>query len=188
MSEADTSSSSHVLLYDLISRTSDKIAIRSELLNILFAGRDTTASLLSNVCFQLSKCPDVWAELHKEVDALDGELPAYEQLKNMKYLRAVISESLRLYPVIPVNFRLAQVDTVLPLGGGEDGSSPLFVRKGTIITWNMYTMHRRKDLFGEDAEEFKPERWLDQDGQKGLRPGWEYVPFHGGPRICLGRE
>ena len=43
-------------------------------------------------------------------------------------------------------------------------------------------MHRRKDYYGEDADEFKPERW------EKLRPGWEYLPFNGGPRICLGRE
>lgn len=49
-------------------------------------------------------------------------------------------------------------------------------------------MHRRKDLYGEDAEEFKPERWLDEDGKKGLRVGWEYLPFNGGARICIGRE
>lgn len=51
-------------------------------------------------------------------------------------------------------------------------------------------MHRRKDLFGEDAEEFRPERWLDGEGEgkKGLRVGWEYLPFNGGPRICIGRK
>lgn len=48
-------------------------------------------------------------------------------------------------------------------------------------------MHRRKDLYGEDAELFKPERWLDQEDRKGLRVGWEFLPFNGGPRICIGR-
>lgn len=51
-------------------------------------------------------------------------------------------------------------------------------------------MHRRKDFYGEDADEFRPERWLDdpQTGKKGLRPGWEYLPFNGGSRICLGQQ
>jgi cytochrome P450 len=51
-------------------------------------------------------------------------------------------------------------------------------------------MHRRKDLYGEDAEEFKPERWLDNPvtGRKGLRTGWEFLPFNGGARICLGQQ
>ena len=105
----------------------------------------------------------------------------------MKYLRAVLNESLRLYPVVPENDREAEVDTVLPVGGGEDGKSPVFVAKGQIVHWSLYTMHRRKDLYGEDAEDFKPERWLDQGEKKGLRVGWEYLPFNGGPRICIGR-
>jgi cytochrome P450 len=51
-------------------------------------------------------------------------------------------------------------------------------------------MHRRKDFYGEDAEEFRPERWLDDPatGKKGLRTGWEYLPFNGGARICLGQQ
>lgn len=73
-------------------------------------------------------------------------------------------------------------DTVLPLGGGPDGKSPLFIPKGRLVSWSLYTMHRRKDLYGDDAEDFRPERWDT------LRPGWEYLPFNGGPRICLGRE
>lgn len=186
-SKSDTTPSRHVLLYDLISQTSDKLVIRSELLSVLFAGRDTTAGFLSNIWFELSKRPDVWAELRKEVDDLRGDHPTYEQLKDMKYLRAVLNESLRLYPIVPINGRFPLEDTVLPVGGGEDEKSPIFVPKGHFVIWNMWVMHRRKDLFGEDAEEFKPERWLDRDGKTGLRTGWEYLPFHGGPRICLGR-
>ena len=73
-------------------------------------------------------------------------------------------------------------DTVIPRGGGPDGLSPVFVPKGKIIGWSAYTMHRRKDYYGEDAEEFRPERW------ETLRPGWEYLPFNGGPRICIGQQ
>ncbi|KAL9076980.1 MAG: hypothetical protein Q9161_000613 [Pseudevernia consocians] len=180
--------SRYIFLDELVSQTSDKIKIRSELLNILLAGRDTTASLLSNVWFELSKRPDVWSRLHREIiDSLpDGGFPTFETLKDMKYLRAVLNESLRLYPVVPENSRQAEVDTVLPVGGGEDGKSPVFVAKGQLVHWSLYTMHRRKDLYGEDAESFVPERWLDQGDEKGLRVGWEYLPFNGGPRICIG--
>lgn len=182
------STSRYVFLHELVSQTSDQIKIRSELLNILLAGRDTTASLLSTVWFELSKRPDVWNQLRREVDSLDGESPTFEKLKDMKYLRAVLNESLRLYPVVPENDRQAEVDTVLPIGGGEDGKSPVFVKKGQRVHWSLYTMHRRKDLYGEDAEDFKPERWLDEGERKGLRVGWEYLPFNGGPRICIGRR
>lgn len=103
----------------------------------------------------------------------------------MKYLRAILNESLRLYPVVPANSREALNDTVLPVGGGPDGKSPIFVPKGRLVGWSLYAMHRRTDLFGEDAEKFEPDRWI---GEKGLRPSWEYLPFNGGPRICIGQQ
>lgn len=188
--EEPPSTSRYVFLHELVSQTSDPIKIRSELLNILLAGRDTTASFLSNVWFELSNRPNVWNRLQREIAATlpDGDFPTFEKLKDMKYLRAVLNESLRLYPVVPENGRQAEVDTVLPVGGGEDETSPVFVKKGQMVSWSLYTMHRRKDLYGEDAESFVPERWLDEgEGKKGLRVGWEYLPFNGGPRICIGR-
>ena len=90
--------------------------------------------------------------------------------------------ALRLYPVVPANSREALCDTVLPLGGGPDGKSPVLMKKGDVAIWSLYAMHRRKDFYGPDAEEFRPERW------EHLRPGWEYLPFNGGPRICIGRK
>lgn len=164
----------YVFLDHLVRHTSDRNVIRSELLNILLAGRDTTASLLSNVWFMLSKRTDVWIKLRKDVDVLGGKLPTFEQLKELKYLQAVLNESLRVHPVVPLNWREAVVDTTLPLGGGKDGNSPIFIAKGQTVTWSTYIMHRRKDYFGDDADEYKPERWLSRDG---LRPGWEVFSF-----------
>ena len=180
----------YIFLHSLLSQTTSKLKIRSELLNILLAGRETTSALLSNVWFVLAKNPRIFAKLQHEITTHlpnSDEYPTYENLKEMKYLRAVLNESLRVHPVVPENARIAQVDTMLPLGGGEDGKSPIFVKKGQIATWSLYAMHRRRDFYGEDAEEFRPERWLDTDEKKGLRVGWEYLPFHGGPRICIGR-
>lgn len=82
----------YVFLHELVKRTDDPVRIRSELLNVLLAGRDTTASLLSNVFFMLARTPSVWAKLRVEVDSLNGKLPSYEQIKDMKYLRAVLNE------------------------------------------------------------------------------------------------
>lgn len=90
--------------------------------------------------------------------------------------------ALRLYPSVPSNARFANRDTTIPLGGGPDGLSPVVVPKGTPVTYSTYSMHRRRDFFGEDAEEFRPERW------ESLRVGWEYLPFNGGPRICIGQQ
>lgn len=182
---AEKDDSRYIFLHELIKQTTDKYTIRSESLNILLAGRDTTASLLSNVWWTLSKRPDVYAKLRAEVDALNGEHPTFETIKDMKYLRGVMNESLRVHPVVPLNSRQSLVDTTLPLGGGPDGKSPLFIPKGQLVTWSLYAMHRRKDYYGEDADEYKPERWI---GEKALRPGWEYLPFNGGARICLGQQ
>ncbi len=180
----------YVFMDELVRQTTDTVQIRSELLNILLAGRDTTASLLTNVWFILSKRPDIWQKLQADVATLAGGVPTFEQLKDLKYLKALLNESLRLHPVVPANSREAYEDAVLPLGGGPDGNAPLFVKKGTLVSWSVYTMHRRRDFYGEDAEEFRPERWLDDPatGRKGLRPGWEYLPFNGGARICLGQQ
>jgi cytochrome P450 len=80
-----------------------------------------------------------------------------------------------MHPVVPGNSRIAYKDTVIPVGGGPDGKSPVFVEKGTIVAYWPYAMHRRTDIYGPDADEFVPERW------EKLRPGWEYLPFNGGP-------
>lgn len=82
----------YVFLNELAKRTGDPIQIRSELLNVLLAGRDTTASLLSDVWFVLARRPDIWAKLRIEVDELGGEKPTYQQVKDMKYLRMVLNE------------------------------------------------------------------------------------------------
>jgi cytochrome P450 len=91
-------------------------------------------------------------------------------------------KALRLFPPVPINQRTAEVDTTLPVGGGTDGKAPIFLPKGTIVGYNLWAMHRRKDIFGPDADSFNPRRWKD------LRPGWGFLPFNGGPRICLGRK
>jgi cytochrome P450 len=106
----------------------------------------------------------------------------FEGLKSCNYLQWVLNETLRLYPVVPVDGRRALKDTTLPVGGGPDGTGRVYVKKGTQVDYSVYIMHRRKDLWGADADEFKPERW------NGRKSGWEYLPFNGGPRICIGQQ
>lgn len=106
----------------------------------------------------------------------------FEALKSCSYLQHVMHEVLRLHPVVPENSRRAVRNTTLPRGGGEDGASPIYIRAGEEVTYNVHIMHRREDLWGADANEFRPDRW------SGRRPGWEFIPFNGGPRICLGQQ
>ena len=96
---------------------------------------------------------------------------------------------LRLYPSVPINLRQALKPAVLPLGGGSDGKSPMLVCQGEAVGYYVYAMHRRKDLYGDDADEFRPSRW-EADIAEGLelsKIGWGYLPLNGGPRFCLGR-
>jgi cytochrome P450 len=87
-----------------------------------------------------------------------------------------------MYPAVPVNSRTANKDTYLPVGGGPDGTDPIFVPKGQEVIYSVYSMHRLPAVFGQDATEYRPERWAS------LKPGWAYIPFNGGPRICPGQQ
>ncbi|KAL4918697.1 cytochrome P450 [Aspergillus aurantiobrunneus] len=172
----------------LAAETEDPKVLRDNMLNILLAGRDTTASLLSSAFFFLARHPTVWDKLrHVVVEEFgDSQNPkgdiTHARLKNVLYLRYVLNEVLRLLPPVPLNFRVAVKDTTLPVGGGPNGKSPIFVKKGQPILYSVYAMHRRKDLYGPDADSFRPERW------ENAKRGWEYLPFNGGPRICLGQQ
>ena len=74
---------------------------------------------------------------------------------------------------------------MIPHGGGTDGQSPVMIPKGKGIGWSTYHMHRRRELYGDDAESYRPERWETGELEN---IGWGFMPFHGGPRICLGSE
>lgn len=182
--ETGDANGGYILLHELIRQTQDPTRILDECMNVLVAGRDTTASLLSLLWFQLARRPDIWEKLQGEVDELNGDLPTYQRLRDMKYLKYCTNETLRLFPSVPFVPKMALKDTTLPHGGGKDGKSPMFVAKGTRIQYSMWALHRNKVVYGEDADEFKPERWADSS----LRPGWNFLPFGGGPRACLGQQ
>ena len=82
----------YLFLQGLAQQTGDRTRIRDELMNVLLAGRDTTASLLSNMFFMLAKHPAVWARLQEEVATLDGRAPTYEQLRSLTYLKYCMNE------------------------------------------------------------------------------------------------
>lgn len=76
------------------------------------------------------------------------------------------------------------MDTYLPTGGGPDGTERVFVPKGDAVNFSTFALQRRKDLYGRDADTFRPERWADAK----LGHGYSYIPFSAGPRTCLGRK
>lgn len=181
------SADKYTFLYELALCTRDPATIRDQLINILIAGRDTTASLLSFVFLALVANPDKLAKLRKEILADFGtttESITFETLKRCVYLRYVTNEALRLCPPVPINMRQANKDTTLPTGGGKNHDEPIFVAKNQIVTYSVLFMHHNQNVWGSDASDFRPERWGEPECPK----GWDYLPFNGGPRICLGQQ
>ncbi|KAJ6624157.1 cytochrome P450 [Mycena sp. CBHHK59/15] len=176
------------LLGHLVNYTEDHTILRDEMLNINVAGRDTTASLLTFTAYMLAEHPEVLSKLRAEILNRVGptERPTHEDIKEMKYLRAVLNETLRLYPPVPLNFRTSTKPVVWP---SVRGSKPIYIPPDTLVPYGPIMMHRRKDLWGPDALEYDPERFIDSRLQKYLLPNpYIFLPFNGGPRICLGQQ
>jgi cytochrome P450 len=180
-------STKYCFLDELVKETRNPTALRDDLLNILLAGRDTTSSLLGWTFHLLAQHPAIFTSLRQTILTDFGTYNNphnldFTSIKACSTLQHVLSETLRLYPPIPGNERFAAKDTTLPTGGGPNGTSPIYVRKGQSVAYFVGAMHRRKDLWGDDANEFRPDRWIER------RPKWDYLPFSGGPRICLGQQ
>ncbi|KAG8726610.1 hypothetical protein FRC12_023236 [Ceratobasidium sp. 428] len=204
----DDDSSTRSLLEYLVSRTDgkfpfsepcnlslpyakDSTLIRDTLLAFLLAGRDTSASLLTFVTYALALYPDVYQRLEAEINETAGgdESISIDNVKHMRYLRAIINETLRLFPPVPFNIRRStDVPSILPsllshIPGG------LYMYPRCSVTFSPLHIHRRKDLWGDDAEEFKPERWLLENPTKvHVANPFAFIPFNGGPRMCLGQN
>ncbi|KAF1815825.1 cytochrome P450 [Eremomyces bilateralis CBS 781.70] len=176
------------LLKELATECGDPIELRDQLTSILGAGRDTTAALLAWIFVELAKNPRVFSRLREAIlfdfgeSEVDVSSITSSKLKSCRYLQFVIQEALRIHPPVPTNGRQAIRNTTLPVGGGEDGTKPVAVRKGQTVVYSILGVHKRKDIWGEDADEFRPERW------EGRKISWSYVPFSGGPRICIGQQ
>ncbi|XP_042404227.1 cytochrome P450 704C1-like isoform X2 [Zingiber officinale] len=169
--------------------TMDTRYLRDIILNFVIAGKDTTAGSLAWFFYLICKDPSVQEKIHQEVKRVvlleTKECTDFvefsrnindESLNNLHYLHASLTETLRLFPENKVCFS----DDILP--GGYN------VSKGDIVFFQPYAMGRMEYLWGEDAESFRPERWLDDDGIFQPESPFKFVAFQAGPRICLGRE
>lgn len=165
--------------------------LRDIILNFIIAGKDTTATALSWFIYMLCKHPTIQEKVAQEVrEAINlkeatnyAEFAASvteEALEKMQYLHAAITETLRLYPAVPVDAKICFSDDTLP-----DGFS---VRKGDMVSYQPYAMGRMRFVWGDDAEEFRPERWLNEKGLFCPESPFKFTAFQAGPRICLGKE
>jgi len=150
------------------------VMMKDTLMNFVIAGRDTTAQALSWMFYLIHRSSarkEILEKLQEETDRiLKGGYPTYETTKQQKYAEACLHETLRLYPSVPQNMKICVQDDVLP-GGYK-------VYKGEKIAWSTWAMGRDTGIWGPDALEFKPERWLTGEKPSSSK----FVSFHLGPR------
>jgi len=154
---------------------SDKY-LRDIMINLILAGRDSASQLVTWTCYLLSQNPEKEKKLLQEIDEeLRGETPSLHNVKNLKYLKAVLDETLRIWPPVPIERKYALEDDQLPNG--------TFIPKGTVVVWSVWAMGRMSE-FWENPMEFLPERWLETENIH--NPA--FIPFLIGPRTCLGQN
>ncbi|KXS10317.1 cytochrome P450 [Gonapodya prolifera JEL478] len=155
--------------------------LRDVVINFIVAGRDTTAQTLSWVFYELSKNPQILAKVRQECLSVLGptRMCDYNDLKELKYTTATFNEVLRLYANVPFNFKVPTKDDVLP-------GSKTKVYKGQRVAFHPYAMGRLTKIWGPDAEEMRPERWIDESGNLSKENSFKWPVFNAGPRICLG--
>ncbi|WP_339277719.1 bifunctional cytochrome P450/NADPH--P450 reductase [Paenibacillus sp. FSL W8-0426] len=157
--------------------TLDDENIRYQIITFLIAGHETTSGLLSFAIYYLLKNPDKLAKAQAEADRiLKDPLPSYNQVRELKYVRMVLNEALRLWPTAPAFSLYAKQDTVLA------GKYPL--QKGDSVSVLIPKLHRDREAWGEDVEAFRPERFEDPSKV----PHDAYKPFGNGQRACIGQQ
>ncbi|CAH8250818.1 unnamed protein product [Arabidopsis lyrata] len=163
-------------------------------LNFILAGRDTSSVALSWFFWLITMHPTVEDKIVREICSVlietrgaddvaswTEEPLGFDEIDRLVYLKAAISETLRLYPSVPEDSKHVENDDVLP-----DGT---FVPAGSSVTYSIYAAGRMKSTWGEDCLEFNPERWISpMDGKFINHDQYRFVAFNAGPRICLGKD
>ncbi|GMN53263.1 hypothetical protein TIFTF001_022404 [Ficus carica] len=160
--------------------------LRDIAISFILAGRDTTSSALTWMFWLLSSRPDVKEKILKELKGIrirtaknNGDNFSIDDVRDMSYLQAAISETMRLYPPVPVDTKNCLKDDIMP-----DGT---FVGKDWLVISHTYAMGRMEGIWGKDCKEFRPERWLE-GGVCRQESSFRFPVFHAGPRTCLGKD
>ncbi|TGO33663.1 hypothetical protein BHYA_0233g00110 [Botrytis hyacinthi] len=171
------------LINSLLESIDDHQMVADAALNYLSAGRDTTAQALTWAFYLLMRHPRVMDSVRQEAAYLTKESPRRQSTiykpTTVPYIMAVFYEALRLYPPVPFEIKQCEQATTLP-----DGT---FLPKLAVLVWCPWAMNRSRSIWGEDADDFRPERWLE-DGVIVSKTAFEYPVFNGGPRTCLGKK
>lgn len=192
-------------LVDMRDADIDNKQLRDDLMTMLIAGHETTAAVLTWALFELSKNPECLKTAVEEIDRVVGDrTPTLQDIKEMKYLRLVVAETLRLYPEPPLLIRRARTENKLPKGGG---TSEATVIRGMDIFISLYNIHHDERFWPEpykfdplrftreyknpDVPEwggFEPKRWEGKLYPNESSANFAYLPFGGGARKCIGDD
>ncbi|CAN1165883.1 Alkane hydroxylase MAH1 [Linum perenne] len=160
--------------------------IRDTAFTLIAAGRDTVSVTLTWLLWLIVSNPNVEEKILQEIRANLGEKENYDffsedELSKLVYLHGAMCEALRLYPPLPFERRTAIEEDTLPSGH--------HVRKKATILFSIYAMGRMEETWGKDWMEFKPERWINSQGNKIVHvQSYKFMAFTTGPRACLGKK
>ncbi|KAJ5358867.1 uncharacterized protein N7496_011280 [Penicillium cataractarum] len=156
--------------------------IMSECSSMMNAGTETTTAAMTNTIFLLYTHPVVLQKLREEIDsaAPRNEIPAYDVMSRLPYLRACIEEPLRVRPAS--SFGLPRI---VPAGGREIAGK--FVQEGVIVSVPTYSLLRDENVF-KNATQYNADRWLTEDAGEKKKMMTNHLPFSTGPRACIGRN
>jgi cytochrome P450 len=182
----------------------DNKQLRDDLMTMLIAGHETTAAVLTWALFELLRNPECMKEAQEEIDRVIGDRePTLDDIKEMKYVRLVVAETLRLYPEPPLLIRRCREQDELPKGGGREAT----VIRGMDMFIALYNIHRDEKFWPEpdkfdpmrftrkyvnpdvpEWEGFDPEKWEGRLYPNEMSADFAYLPFGGGARKCIGDE
>ncbi|KAG5467973.1 hypothetical protein LSCM4_01060 [Leishmania orientalis] len=160
--------------------------VLDHVVTFLFAGHDTTSHTMAFLFALLGTNSEAQDRLHEALEDLMPSIctcPTVEELMECDYLVAVVKEGLRMYPAAPIIYRDAAEDVYLPASG-------VVIPKGMTVVITLFSLQRNTHVYGDDADVFRPERWLGEEGQA-LRKRCGrcgYIPFSCGKRSCIGQE
>ncbi|KAK8036942.1 cytochrome P450 oxidoreductase [Apiospora marii] len=160
--------------------------VASEVWAVIWAGSDTTATALSSVFYHLHKHPAALAKLRREIDVAlaEGRLTRpirFSEARRLSFLHAVVLESMRVHPSLGYG-----LPREVPAEGAVLCGTP--IPGGVEVIMNSGPVQQDPRVFGSDAKEWVPERWLDRDAAKIQKMDRSMLQFGQGPRVCIGRH
>ncbi|KAK9675505.1 hypothetical protein RND81_11G011200 [Saponaria officinalis] len=160
-------------------------------ISFILAGRDTSSVALVWFFWLVHENPRVEDKILGEIREILSQRDGYlnekgheiifqvDELEKMVYLQSALTESLRLYPSVPFDFKQAKEDDIFPNG--------MPIKAGCRLLYHIYAVGRNESTWGKDCSEFRPERWI-KDGRFLPENQFKYLVFNGGPRLCVGKK